>query len=68
MNDLGDSVPEWLVGGEVFVLITINDKMSAQGGDWGESHLGCNFKEGTHGTSLVVQWLRIYLPRQGTQV
>lgn len=35
MNDLGDSVPEWLVWGEVFVIITISDKMSAQGGDWG---------------------------------
>ena len=28
-------IPEWLVWGEVFVIITINDKMPAQGGDWG---------------------------------
>ena len=37
----------WLARGEMFAIITINDKGSAQGGDWGaasEAHLGAKLK------------------------
>lgn len=37
----------WLARGEMFAIITIDDKGSAQGGDWGaasEAHLGAKLK------------------------
>ena len=35
---------------------------------WDKSNRNGNVKEGIQGTSLVVQWLRICLPMQGTRV